>query len=159
MNSVVFVREVCNGIMATTALITVIVFGEYLVRFIVTERKWYHHMTFQAALAIFIMVMGHLVRAGMSWLGFLSVRMGWTTVGSGGSAGFTALAEPFWFNSAWVFIVATMLITLGKLMIILAFAPDQLMFGKHRISWRVHLKVAFVFLVGVPFFVGYMLHP
>jgi hypothetical protein len=145
--------------MATTALITVVVFGEYLIRFMCTERKWYRHMTFQAALAIFIMVLGHFLRASTSWLGFLWARMGWTAVGSGGSNGFALLAEPFWFNAAWVFIVATILITLGKLLIILAFAPDELTFGKHRISWGAHLKVMFVFLVGVPFFIGYMVHP
>lgn len=159
MNTVAFAREVCNGIMAMSAVVTIVVFGEYICRFALSTRTFYKFLTFQAAFSLFVLMWGHLLRAATSWMGFFWKRMGWTAVYAGGAPDFAPGADTFWFNSGWVFVLATAIIVAGKFMVVLAFAPESLWFGEHRISWRVHLTAAFALSIFLPFFVGYVIHP
>lgn len=154
MENVALVREICNGIMATTAVITFIVFAEYLCRYLYNKKTW-QSITFQAAVAIEIMMVGHFIRAGTSWAGFIMERLGYVTIY--GAVG-QSFATPLWINSGWIFALATAFIVVGKLMVILAFAPDDIYIYGHRISWRTHLKVAYVFAILLPFWVGTFIH-
>ena len=101
------VREAVNGTMALSALLLVIIFGRYSWR---NRFSLARSQTTQAALAIMILMCGHLVRAGSSWVEFLLIDMGLSAAG--------------WIKWTWIwFLIAAALIVVGKGMMAYTFAP------------------------------------
>lgn len=112
-------REVCNGAMFISAVIMMGIFACYFYRNRRIIRDWWrgnltHRAqeawnTMQAAVAIIVLLSGHALRAGTSWLEFLWSDMGW---------------EPnVWVSTYEIFAVATALTILGKVSMIYTFSP------------------------------------
>jgi uncharacterized membrane protein len=129
-NETIIVREVCNGVMFLSALMIIGIFMHYMWK----RRREKFDTNLQAALAITIVLLGNSFRAGSSWMEFLWVQLNW-------NSGF--LRETIEF-----FITATVLIVLGKVMMINTFAPDQ---------YRKTLTIlALIISFGVPMLVAFI---
>lgn len=116
----IFVREVVNGAMALSALLVCFVFARYAWH---NRTSLRHNSTVKAAVAILILMAGHFMRAGSSWVEFMLLDLGIDT--------------KHWLQWTWLwFILAFIGIVSGKILILGAFAPRK---------WRNRL-----ILIGMP---------
>jgi len=125
----VVVREICNGAMFLSALFVIGIFANY-VRHRCAEgfRRCLGDPVVLAALCIIVLMVGHAIRAGSSWMEFLWRDLDW-------DAG-------AWTNTETIFLTATALILSGKLLIVYVFAVWE---------WRwVLVALALMISVGVP---------
>lgn len=106
----ILVREVCNGIMAVSALTMLAVFISYVITESRTEQFWYNDPAVHAAVAIIVLTLGHFIRALSGWMEFV-----WLDFGKVG----------WWVNTVGIFMLSTILIVLGKLMIVYTFSPAK----------------------------------
>lgn len=98
----VVVREVCNGVLALSALALVCIFGCYV------HRRWRTFgfkngdelLAAQAASAITLLLVGHFIRSFLGWMQFVWADLGWPADN--------------WTNASEYFIIATILILAGK---------------------------------------------
>lgn len=104
----VLLREICNGIMCMGAIWMIAIFVPYIYRRVRTEPGWYSDIVVQAAIAIIVLVLGHLVARFAGWMQFLWVDMGWDA--------------DYWANASDIFLTATVLTVLGKMMNVYAFS-------------------------------------
>lgn len=121
----IVLREICNGMMAVSAVILISVFAVYVIRYSRAARGWYNDIGVQAAIAVIILMVGHLIRAFSSWMEFLWLDLGWP--------------QGFWVNAVGVFVAATIFTVAGKVLCAFAFAPYR---------WRWHLTV-FIAVVSI----------
>lgn len=100
------VRQVANGAMAISAVFILVVFGQYL------WHNWSarHSVSFKAAVAIFILTAGHLIRSASSWLEFILIDVGIDP------------DELIVISWSW-FLLAVILVLIGKALMLLNFAP------------------------------------
>ncbi len=110
----IILREICNGIMFIGAIVMIIIFMDYILRM---RREWPEvwskDIAVRGAAAVVILMTGHALRAFTSWMEFLLRHLG---------------HNPEWLTNALVlFLMATILIVLGKMSIIFAFS---------RYKWR-----------------------
>lgn len=115
----VHLRELGNGIMFISAICMIAIFSYYLVaRFRIQGWKCCRDLASQAAASIVILMAGHAVRAGSSWMEFIWTDVGWN--------------NDFWANSVIFFTIASGLIIIGKMLIIFAFSSYY---------WRWHITI------------------
>lgn len=127
------VREICNGIMCVSAILLVAIFSDYILRRCYKDSaSCFSDSAVQAAVVILVLLVGHAIRAFSGWMQFLWVRNDW---------------EPnFWANTLWLFLTATVLIVLGKVLMVYVFAPYK---------WRLCIACFTVFFaVAVPVLVA-----
>jgi ABC-type glycerol-3-phosphate transport system permease component len=124
----IMLREFCNGVLFLSAVMLIVIFARYIIHECGLS-GWHNchkDIAVQAAAAIVILMCGHAVRAGSSWMEFFWERHEWP----GG----------WWSkNTLWVFLTATALTLTGKMLITYAFVPWR---------YRWHL-VAFVATVSI----------
>lgn len=106
----VFARQVANGSMAVGALFVLAVFG----RFLWTEwrQKLHSDTAVNAALAIFILTLGHCIRATSGWVEFAFYDAG------------LDISPWLWLSWSW-FLLAAVLVITGKALMLFNFAPFQ----------------------------------
>lgn len=107
----IIVREVCNGAIFITGLAVLAIFANHIRNVYKESGDWYRSVDVHAAAAIILLVLGHVIRAGASWMEFLWSHMGWD--------------NDFWANTIEIFLLATLLIVLGKELIVFEFTPKK----------------------------------
>jgi hypothetical protein len=114
----IILREICNGIMFIGAVVMIGIFAHYIWRRSRERDRWYRDIAVQAAGAISVLLLGHSIRAGASWMEFLWLDIGWD--------------NSFWTAAIDIFLAATILTVMGKMLMVFAFSPYR---------WRWHLTL------------------
>jgi len=104
----IFVRQIANGSMAIGALFVLAVFGRFLWK--EWSRRTYSVTAVKAALAIFILTLGHFIRSASGWLEFMLQDAGWD------------IGLWLWASWSW-FTIAAILVLIGKALMLLNFSP------------------------------------
>lgn len=107
----IVVREVCNGIIFCCAAVMVYVFGHFIWIARRGNKEWQSDRAVWAAGAIMILLVGHLLRAGSSWMEFLWLDMGWDNT--------------VWADALALFLASIAFIVVGKVLMIIIFVPDR----------------------------------
>lgn len=133
-NYTVLVREICNGIMFVSAVLLIMIFVDYIFRSCQSDRDCFRDSAIQAAISLIILMLGHAIRAFTGWMQWLSIRNEWAT--------------DIWIDEINMFLVATVLIVLGKDLMIYTFTP-------YRWGWRLGLAIgAAVVAITIPVLVA-----
>lgn len=132
------IREICNGILFLSAILLVAVWVDYAFNYRKQHpRKWWRDDAVQGAGILALLMLGHAMRAGSSWMEFLYADIGWN--------------NSFFANSIEIFIAATSIILVAKLLIAYKFT---------RYGWRwFALGGLFLLSVGIPVAIKYWLVP
>lgn len=105
------IREIANGIITLSGLLLLFIFARYCWHH---KNSIYKNASVKVALAIMLLMAGHSIRSGGSWIEFFMLRM--------------LYRMDHWLNWSFTWFLAAMgFILLGKLMMIYLFAP---------INWR-----------------------
>lgn len=132
-NYTVLVREICNGVMFVSAVLLIVIFVDYIFRTCQSDKDCFKDSAIQAAISLTILMIGHAIRAFSGWMQWLSIRNEWET--------------NIWIDEINMFLVATVLIVLGKDLMIYTFAP-------YRWGWRFTVAVgAAVVAITIPILV------
>lgn len=122
----ILMREIGNGIMFLSAMCTVFIFAWYIWDYH-KELGW-RDRTIIAATSICVLMTGHAVRAGPSWMEFLWADLGW---------------DPHvWTSRLEFFFTATVLTILGKLWV-------DFTFSKYNYRWPIFAFIS-IFSIGLP---------
>jgi hypothetical protein len=103
-------RAYCNGAMAVSSLILIGIFVRYIIGSI-RRPRWWRDLSVQAAGAITILMIGHLVRAATSWVTFTWIAEHWDV--------------SQWTNEWSYFLGATILVLVGKILMTWSFSPSR----------------------------------
>lgn len=103
------IREMANGTMAVSGLLLVVIFSSYCWK---NRSSLSQNHTTQAAFAILILMIGHLIRAGGAWIEFFLLRH------------LIRLDEWLWWSVIW-FVASAVLVLSGKLLMVYIFAPAR----------------------------------
>jgi hypothetical protein len=104
-------RQICNGIMCVGAIMVIDTFVRYLWQRSKKDPQWTHDIAVVAAISLIILLSGHAIRAFSGWMQFLALSLH-------GNAS-------FWANSMSQFLLATLLIVIGKVAMIYFFSPER----------------------------------
>src|SRR4051812_27538742 len=96
----VIVREVCNGIIFCCAAVMLYVFGNFIWVARRDKDEWHTDRAVWAAGAIGVLLAGHMLRAGSSWMEFLWLDMGWDNA--------------IWTDALTLFLASIAFIVVGK---------------------------------------------
>jgi hypothetical protein len=129
-NLSIAVREICNGAMAVSAVILIASLARYIAYYAPRAKKrWYDDAGVQIALACIVMLIGNVIRSVGGWAQFVLLRLEHDVDDL--------------VNAMEYFIVATVLVLIGKAMIMFFFMST---------SWRLWAVAAMLVVsVLVPF--------
>lgn len=106
---VIAIREFANGTMFLSALLLLFIFAVFCWK---NRKSFLYNHTTQAAAAIAVLMAGHAVRSGSSWVEFMI------------AAQRLNLSNWFYWSPIW-FLTATSLVIWGKVLMIYVFAPKK----------------------------------
>lgn len=106
----IILREICNGMITISGIVVLMMFVHYAIR-AGNVRRVLTDPVYQSAAALAILISGHVIRSFAAWMQFI-----WMDAD---------IDADFWANSSEIFILATVLIIIGKQSMIIIFSSDD----------------------------------
>jgi hypothetical protein len=123
----ILLREICNGMITISGVFLLALFCHYAYR-AGSIKRLVSDPVYQSALALIILIGGHVVRSFAAWMQFI-----WMDAD---------VDADFWANSSEIFVAATVLIIIGKQLMIAIFSSD---------GWRLPLSLcAIIATITIP---------